>query len=59
MIQIKLHKFYNDVISLKNAFEEFGNPFCDNSNNLISIGTNIVIDKENVKNLYTVKTGIR
>ena len=33
-------KFFNDVLQLKKAFKEFGNPFSDNSSDLISFGTN-------------------
>ena len=32
-------KFFNDVLQLKKAFKEFGNPFFDNSFDLISFGT--------------------
>ena len=44
-------KFFNNVISLKKAFEEFGNPFFDDSSDLISIGSNLIVDKENLENL--------
>ena len=48
-------KFFNDVLHLKKAFKEFGNPFLDNSSVLISFGTNALSSKEEIKCLLKIK----
>ena len=40
------NNFRDDVSKLENAFNEFGNPFEDNSQDLISLGTNIIMGKK-------------
>ena len=48
-------KFQQDVNQLEKAFTELGNPFVDNSKDLISLGTNIVMDESNTENLFKVE----
>ena len=48
-------KFFNVVLQLKKAFEEFGNPFLDNSSDLIPFGTNTFARKVQIKCLYEIK----
>ena len=47
--------FFNDVLQLKKAFEEFNNSFLDNSSDLISFGTNTLASKEQINCLYKIK----
>ena len=48
-------KFFSVVLQLKKAFEEFGNPFSDNSSDLIPFGTNTFARKVQIKCLYEIK----
>ena len=48
-------KFFNDVVQLKKAFEEFVNPFLDNSFDLISFDTNTLASKEQIKLVYEIR----
>ena len=48
-------KFFKDILQLKKTFEEFSNPFVDNSSDIISFGTNILANKEQIKCLYKIK----
>lgn len=48
--------FREDINKLVKAFNEFGNPFEDNSQDLVSIGTNIIMDKANTENLFKVES---
>ena len=43
------------MLQLREAFEEFGNPFLDNSSDLMSFGTNPLSSKEQIKCLYKIK----
>ena len=43
-------KFFNDE-----AFEEFGNPFLDNSSDLLPFSTNTLASQEQIKCLYQIK----
>ena len=43
------------MLQLKKAFEEFGNPFLDNSFDLIPFGTNTFARKVQIKCLYEIK----
>ena len=48
-------KFFKDILQLKKTFEEFSNPFVDNSSDIISFGTNILANKEQIKCLHKIK----
>lgn len=50
-------KFRGDVSKLEKSFAELGNPFLDNSQDLVSLGTNIVMDETNTQNLFKIEEG--
>ena len=48
-------KFFNDVLQLEKAFEEFGNLFFNSSFDLVSFGTNTLDSKEQIRYPYDIR----